>query len=162
VQRETADTRKTSPDVQETKTTLLADGNGAHYVPADAGVAKSASLTTDSKRRRQRCCQMARQLESGRSKKKKTIRKTAEFEHRRAGFAPDVQGRLSEFSRTIGEETETTAGEKSNTIDTYSGNVPGLAWRRPPASEPASHDRPEKLQRRTTEQQVEEPIRVPQ
>jgi hypothetical protein len=40
---------------------------------------------------------------------------------------PDVNGKLSELSRTVGQETETAEGEKSKTVDTYSSQTPGSA-----------------------------------
>ena len=39
----------------------------------------------------------------------------------------DVNGKLSDYSRTVGTETETAAGEKSSTVDSYSTQVPGSA-----------------------------------
>jgi len=38
-----------------------------------------------------------------------------------------LNGRLSEVSRSLGKQTETAAGEKSNTVETYSRDVPGTA-----------------------------------
>jgi len=71
---------------------------------------------------------------------------------------PDLDGRLSEFSRTVGEETETTAGEKSNTIDTYSANVPGLAGDgRLHLNQRVTTVQKKNSDGETTEQQVEEP-----
>jgi hypothetical protein len=39
----------------------------------------------------------------------------------------DANGKLSDYSRTVGTETETAAGEKSRTVDTYSTQVHGSA-----------------------------------
>ena len=44
-----------------------------------------------------------------------------------SAFPADVNGKLSELSRTVGQETETAAGEKSKTVDTYSSQLPGSA-----------------------------------
>lgn len=38
---------------------------------------------------------------------------------------PDGEGRLLEVSRTVGVETENTAGERTSVVDKYSRNVPG-------------------------------------
>jgi len=71
---------------------------------------------------------------------------------------PDLEGRLSEFSRTVGEETETTAGEKSNTIDIYSTNVPGLAGDgRLHLNQRVTTIQKKNSDGETTEQQVEQP-----
>jgi hypothetical protein len=36
-------------------------------------------------------------------------------------------GKLSDYSGTVGRDTETATGEKSSTVDTYSTQVPGSA-----------------------------------
>jgi hypothetical protein len=160
VQRETADTRKTSPDVQETKTTVyLADGNGAFttFRQTQELQKRSADHRLEEKK--------TTLLPDGNGNWKvgevteKTIQedgknRTTEERVSRS----DLEGRLSEFSRTVGEETETTAGERSNTIDTYSTNVPGL----PGDGRVHLNQRVTTVQKKnsggeTTEQQVELP-----
>jgi hypothetical protein len=160
VQRETADTRKTSPDVQETKTTVyLEDGNGGFttFRQTQELQKRSADHRLEEKE--------TTLLPDGNGNwkvgevKEKTIQedgKNRTIEERVS--RPDLDGRLSEFSRTVGEETETTAGEKSNTIDTYSANVPGLAG----DGHLHLNQRVTTVQKKnsdgeTTEQQVEEP-----
>jgi len=39
----------------------------------------------------------------------------------------DLNGNLSEVLRTVGKETEDAAGEKTNSVETYSTQVPGLS-----------------------------------
>jgi hypothetical protein len=129
VRREVADTRKTSPDAQETKTTVyLADGNGGFTTPlqtqelqkrsADNRVeVKKTTLVPDGNGN----WEVGEVME-------KTIKedgKNRSTEERVSRL--DSDGKLSEFSRTVGEETETTAGERSSTVDTFSKYVPGLA-----------------------------------
>ena len=71
---------------------------------------------------------------------------------------PDVDGKLSEVSRTVGQETETASGEKSTTVDTYFTQLPGsssdgaLQLRRRVTTTQKKDSSGEK-----TEQQVEEP-----
>jgi hypothetical protein len=129
VQRETADTKKTSPDVQETKTTVyLADGNG--------GFTKFRQTQESQKRSADNRLEEKKTTlvpdGNGNWKVGEVQEKTVEEDGKNRTTEervsrPDLQGRLSESSRTVGKETETTAGEKSNTIDTYSTEVPGLA-----------------------------------
>src|SRR6266850_1308405 len=129
VQRETADTRKTSPDAQETKTTVyLADGNGGFttFRQTQELQKRSADHRLEEKK--------TTLLPDGNGNwkvgevKEKTIQEDGKNRTTEERVSrPDLQGRLSEFSRTVGEETETSTGEKSNTIDTYSTVVPGLA-----------------------------------
>ena len=129
VQRETADTRKTSPDLQETKTTVyLADGNGGF----------STSRQTQELQKRSADHRLEEKkttlLPDGNGNWKvgevteKTIQEDGKNRTTEERVSrPDLDGRLSEFSRTVGEETETSTEEKSNTINTYSTEAPGLA-----------------------------------
>jgi hypothetical protein len=160
MQREIADTKKTSPNTQETKTTVyLLDGNG-RLTPfaqtqelqkrgADHTIeVKKTTLVPDS---------------SGNWKagevKESTIKEDGENRTTEERVSrSDSEGRLSEVSRNVGKEAETAAGEKSNTIETYSTEVPGLA------SDGSLHlnRRVTTVQKKdsggkTTEQQVEQP-----
>src|SRR6266576_566909 len=120
VQRETADTRKTSPDAQETKTTVyLADGNG--------GITRSRQTQELQKRSGEHSLAEKKTtlLPDGNGNwkvgevKEKTIQEDGKNRTTEERVSrPDLDGRLSEFSRVVGKETETTAGEKNNTIDT--------------------------------------------
>jgi hypothetical protein len=129
VQRETADTRKTSPDAQETKTTVyLADGNGGFTTSrqtqevqkrtADHRLEEKKTTLLPDGNGNWKVGEVSEKtiLEDGKN------RTTEERVSR-----PDLDGRLSELSRTVAEEKETVAGEKSTTTDTYSTNVPGMA-----------------------------------
>jgi hypothetical protein len=126
--REVADIRRTSPDAQETKTTTyLADGNGGltaslqtrelQKLSADHTVeVKKTTLVPDAGRTWE-----VREVTEGTIKEEGKNR-TSEERVSRA----DLDGRLSEVSRTVAKETETPAGEKSNIVETYSLDVPGL------------------------------------
>jgi len=129
IQREVADTRKTSPNAQDTKTTLYRlDGNG-NLTPttqtqevrersADHMVdVKTTTLVLDS----------SGNWEVGEVKDIKVDEDDKNrISEERVSLA-DSQGRLSEVSRVLGKETETAAGEKSNTVETYFTNLPGSA-----------------------------------
>ena len=129
VQREIADTTKSSPDTRETKTTLSrADGNGGFSAQrqthelekrnADLSVeVKKTMLIPDGNGNWQ-----VGEVKEQTSKEDGKNRTTEERISR-----PDVNGKLSELSRTVGQETETAAGEKSNTVDTFSKQLPGSA-----------------------------------
>jgi len=126
--REVADIRRTSPGAQETKTTTyLADGNGGftaslqtrelQKLSADHTVeVKKTTLVPDAGGNWE-----VREVTEGTIKEEGKNR-TIEERVSRA----DLDGRLSEVSRTVGKETETPAGEKSNIVETYSLDVPGL------------------------------------
>jgi hypothetical protein len=160
VQRETADTRKTSPDVQETKTTVyLADGNGGFTTFRQT---QELQKRTADRRLEEKKTTL---LPDGNGNwkvgevKEKTIEEDGKNRTTEERVSrPDLEGRLSEFSRTVGEETETTAGEKSNTIDTYSTDVPGLAGDgRLHLNQRVTTVQKKNSDGETTAQQVEEP-----
>jgi hypothetical protein len=129
VQREVADTKKTSPDAQETKTTVyLADGSG--------GFTTSRQTQELQKRSADQKVELKKTTllpdGNGNWEVGEVTRKSIKEDGRKRiteeqVSRPDSEGRLSEFSRTVGEETETSIGERSNTVDTYSTIVPGVA-----------------------------------
>jgi hypothetical protein len=160
VEREVADTRKTSPDAQETKTTVyVTDGSGG-FTPSS----QTQELQTSSADHTV-AVKKTTLLPDGNGKwevgevKQKTIKeddKNRTSEERVS--RPNSEGGLSEVSRTVGKETETAAGAKSNTVETYSTDISGLAtdgslhlnWRVTTVQKKDSDGK-------TTEQQVEQP-----
>ena len=129
VQRETADTRKTSPDVQETKTTVyLADGNGGFTTSRQTQELQKRSADNRLEEKKTTLLPDGNGNWKVGEVKEKTIQEDGKNRTTEERVSrPDLDGRLSEFSRTVGEDTETSTGEKSNTVNTYSTEVPGLA-----------------------------------
>jgi hypothetical protein len=129
VQREVADTKKTSPDVQEKKTTIfLSDGMG--------GMVRSMQILEHEKHNSDRTVEVQKStlLPDGagnwqvNERKESTIKedgkdRTTE-EH---VFRLGADDKLSLDSRTVGKESQTAAGEKRNTVETYSTYIPGSA-----------------------------------
>jgi hypothetical protein len=160
VKREIADTKKTSPDAQETKTKVyLADGNGGFNMAMQTQEVQKRS--DDNKVEVKKTIL----LPDGNGNwkvgevKEKTIKEDGKKRTTEERVSrPDYEGRLSEYSRTVGEETENSAGERRSTVETYSRDVPGSA------GDGSMHQtlRVTTLQKResngeTTEQQVEQP-----
>jgi len=160
VQREVAYTKETSPDAQETKTTIyLPDVNGG-LTPH----VQTQELQTRSADHRLEVKKTMLHPDSGgdwevSAVKESTIKEDGKSRTSEERVSrPDSDGSLSDVSRTIGEETETSAGEKTNTSETYSTYVPGLApdgslhlnWRVTTVHKPDSGGK-------TTEQQVKQP-----
>jgi hypothetical protein len=160
VLREVVDTKKTSPDAQETRTMVyLADGNGG-FTPSvqtrqsqkhkagDEVEVKTTTLYPGANGN----WQLGEAVE-------KTIKddgnnRTVEDRVSR----PDSEGEVSQFSHTVSKETETAPGEISNTVETYSTVVPGVAqdgslhlMQRVTTVRKKSSDR------KTTEEQVQQP-----
>ena len=160
-QREVADTNKTGPDAQETKATFYRlDGNG--------GLAPSVQTQELQKRNADHTVEVKTTILRPDSSdhwevgevKESTItedgkNRTSDERISRA----DSEGRLSETSRTVRHETENAAGEKNETVETYSTDQPGLT------PDGALHlvRRVTSVQNadpggKTTEQQVEQPV----
>ena len=128
VQREVANTRKTGPDAQETETTVyLSDGNGRFTTSRQTQELRKRS---DDHRIEEKKTTL---LPDGNGNFKvaevneTTIQedgknRTTEERVSRS----DLNGRISEISRTVHQETETGAGEKKTSVDIYSLNNPGL------------------------------------
>jgi hypothetical protein len=128
-QREVADTRKTSPDAQETKTTIYRiDGNG--------GLTPSLQTHELQKRGADHRVEVKKTLlqpnSSGGWEVAEVNESTIKEDHKnRTGeqriSRPDSDGGLSEVSRSFSKETENAAGEKNSTVETYFWNAPGVA-----------------------------------
>ena len=129
VQREVADTRGTSPDVHETKTTIYRpDGNGAlkPSLQTQESQKRSADHTIEVKKTLLQPDSSGNwevgEVKEITIKEDNKIRTTEESISRQ-----DLEGRVSEVSRTVGKETQTKAGGESTTIETYYTNTPGVA-----------------------------------
>jgi hypothetical protein len=160
VLREVADTKKTSPDAQETKTTVyLADGNGG-FTPSvqtrelqkhNAGDKTEVKTTT------------LYPGANGNWELGQVVEKTIKDAGNKRTIEdrvsrPDSEGELSEFSHTVSKETETAPGEISNTVETDSTVVPGVAQDGSlHLKQRVTTVRNKSSDRKTTEQQVEQP-----
>jgi hypothetical protein len=129
MQREVENTVKSGPDTQETKATVQrADGNGGfstlrqtHEIEkrnADKSVEVKKTMLIPDGNGGWQVGEVKEQTIKEDGKKRTTEERVSR---------PDVNGKLSELSRTVGQETETAAGEKSSTVDSYSTQLPGTA-----------------------------------
>jgi hypothetical protein len=127
VQREIQDTRQTSPNVRETKSTFLtASPNG--------GLAASMQTTERSTKTSDHSVEFRKstllpdsngnwQVSEVREGTVKEDGKNRTKEER--VLQPGTDGNLSVIERTVSKEAENSAGEKRSTIETYSNNLPG-------------------------------------
>jgi hypothetical protein len=129
VQREVADTQRPSPDAQEKKTTVfLSDGMG--------GMVRSMQILEHEKHNSDRTVEVQKStlLPDGagnwqvNERKESTIKedgkdRTTEEHVLRLG----ADDKLSLDSRSVVKESQTAAGEKRNTVETYSTYIPGSA-----------------------------------
>jgi hypothetical protein len=127
VQREIEETKKTGKDVEETKTTVMLPGADGKLAPAmmvqersqqtnDTVASRKTTLLPDLKGNWQ-----VSEVKEATTKQDGKNTSTEERISR-----PDADGKLGEVSRTV---TKGSAGsaEKSNTVESYSVDVPGAA-----------------------------------
>jgi hypothetical protein len=128
-QKEVTNTRTINPGLQEKNTTVfLSDGQG--------GMAPSMQIQQREKRSADHTVevQTSTLLPDGSGKwqvherKESTIKeegkeRTTEEQISREG----IDGKLAPVSRTLGKESETTAGEKKSIVETYSPDISGSA-----------------------------------
>lgn len=129
-QREVADIKKTSPDVQETRTTVyLNDGTGSFTPSQQTREVQTSRADHSVEVKKTTLLPGANGNWQVFEVKEKTI-KDEDAEHRTTEervSRSDVDGRVAEVSRTVGQENQTADGVKSVTIETYTPNVPGVA-----------------------------------
>jgi hypothetical protein len=129
VQREVQDTRQISSNVQETKTTLLtADSNGG--LAAARQTAERQTKTSDHSFEFHKSTLLPDlngnwQLSEVREGTVKDVGKDRTKEERVS--RPGTDGNLSVVERTVSRESENAAGEKRDTVETYSTDLPGSA-----------------------------------
>ena len=129
VQRQIEETRKTSKDVEETKTTTMLTSINGGLAPAMKVLERrerGANDTVESQR--------TTLLPNGDGKwqvseiRQATTRQDGNNRSTDERISrPDADGKLSEISRTVSKESEAAPGEKRNTVETYSVDVPGSA-----------------------------------
>ena len=133
IQRQIEETKRTSEDVEETKTTMMLPGASGGLAPAmkvqerrqrganDTVESQKTTLLPDGAGNWQ--VSEIRQATTGQEGTGKSEdRSTEERISRR-----DAEGKLGEVSRTLSNESESSPGEKRDTVETYSTNVPGSA-----------------------------------
>ena len=127
VRREIAETKKTSPDVKETKTTVfLSDGSGG-LVPS-MQVQERQKTSSDRTVNLQKSTFLldgagnwqVNELKESTVKENGKERTTDERISRQGS-----DGKLVVVSSSISRESETASGEKRNTVETYSTDIPG-------------------------------------
>ena len=129
VQRDVEETRKTSPDAQETKATVyIWDGSGGltASLQTEELQTNNADHSVEVKK--------TTLLPDGNGNwevsevKENTIKEDGKNRTNEERVShPNSEGGLSEVLRSLGEETETASGETTSTIETYSTDIAGVA-----------------------------------
>ncbi len=160
IQRELAETRKVSADLEETKTTVLQPSINGGFAAA-AQIEEHRKYAGDNTE----YYQTTRTLDGGGNWQVGQMRQGTIKEDGKNRttderiFLPDYEGNLSEVSRTVKSESATNSGEKQDTVESYSIDVPGTTRdgslhivQRETTKQSASSDG-----RQTSVQQVERP-----
>jgi hypothetical protein len=127
VQKEIQDTRQISTDVQETKTTLLTPS-------VNGGLAPSLQREERDTRRNDHLTEFKKSTSLPDSNGNWVVNEVKEGAIRSDGknqtkeesvLRPDNDGRMAVVERTVKRESEGSPGNKQQTTETYSTNVPG-------------------------------------
>jgi hypothetical protein len=164
IQRQIEETKKTSADVEETKTTMMlpsANGGLAPAMKVQERRQRGGNDTVES--------QKTTLLPDGAGNwqvseiRRATSRQEAKSKDRSAEeriSRRDSEGKLGEVSRTLSNESESASGETRSTVETYSINVPGSVGdgslhlvERATAAQPTN-----RTGQQITEHQVQRPI----
>jgi hypothetical protein len=133
IQRQIEETKKTSADVEETKTTMMlpsANGGLAPAMKVQERRERGANDTVESQKTtllpdgagNWQVSEMRQATTRQKGKGKSEDGSTEERISRR-----DSEGKLREVSRTVSNESASASGEKRDTVETYSVDVPGSA-----------------------------------
>ncbi len=127
-QREVGDTKETSPNTQETKTTLSLQGVNGSLNPAlrteevqDQSAGQTVEVTKTTLAPDSSGNWQAGEKEESTSKVEGKDRTSED----RVSIA-DSEGRFTEVSRTVGKQAEPAAGEQTSSVETYTTELPGL------------------------------------
>lgn len=128
VQRETAETKKPSKNVEETKTTVLRPGaNGG--LDASMKLEERRQTGANGKVESQKTTlfpDAAGHWQVGEVRQSTTTQEGSSRSTEERVSRPDAEGKLSEVSCTVTQETG-EAGEKHSSVEKYSADAPGTA-----------------------------------
>ncbi len=127
VQRQVEETRKISKDVEDTKTTVMLPSVNGGLAPAmkvEERRTLGANNMVESQETTLRPDGAGNwQVDEIRQTTTRQEGKNRSTEERVS--RPDSEGKLGEVSRTVSKESESASGEKRNTVETYSLDIPG-------------------------------------
>jgi hypothetical protein len=127
VQRRIEETKRTSKDVEETKTTVMIPSVNGGLAPAmkvQERREQGANGTVESQKTTL-LPDGAGNWQVGEIRRTTTRQEGDQRSTEEQVSLPDSEGKLGEVSRTVRNEATTDSGEKRNTMETYSISVPG-------------------------------------
>jgi hypothetical protein len=129
VQRQIEETKKTGKDVEETKTTVMLPSINGGMAPAmkTQEVRKRGADDTVESQKTTLLPDGAGNWQVGEVRQATTRKEGENRSTEERVSRPDSEGKLGEVSRTVSKESGSAAGEKRNTVETYSADAPGSA-----------------------------------
>jgi len=161
VQRQIEETKKISKDVEETKTTVMLPSVTGGLAPA-MKVEELRTLGANNKVESQKTTLLPDGAGNWQVDEiwQATTRQEGKNRRTEARVSrPDSEGKLGEISRTVSKESESASGEKRNTVETYSLDLPGSArdGKLHLVERSTTSQSTKSTGQQTTEQQVEQP-----
>jgi hypothetical protein len=160
VQRRIEETKKTSKDVEETKTTVLLPSVNGGLVPA-VKVQEHREQGTNGTVESQQTTLLrdgAGNWQVGEIRHATTRQHDKDRSSEERVSRPDSEGKVGEVFRVVSKESESASGEGRSTVETFSVDVPGSARDgNLHMVERATTQRTSSIGQQTTEQQVEQP-----
>jgi hypothetical protein len=129
VQRQVEETKKTGKDVEETKTTVMLPSVNGGLAPAMKvqEVRKLDGNNTVESQKTTLLPDGSGNWQVG-EVRQATVRQDGNDRSTEESVSrPNSEGKLSEISRTVSKESGSDSGEKRNTVETFSADVPGSA-----------------------------------
>jgi hypothetical protein len=129
VQRQIEETKKTSKDVEETKTTVMLPSINGGLAPAMKmqEIRKQGANDTTESQKTTQLPDGAGNWQVGEVRQATTRQEGKERSTEERVSRPDSEGQLGEISRTLSKESTSASGEKNDTVETRSVDVPGSA-----------------------------------
>ncbi len=161
VQRQLEETKKISKDVEDTKTTVMLPSVNGGLAPAmktEERRTLGANNTVESQKSTL-FLDGAGNWQVNEVRKATTRQEGKNLSTEERVSRLDSEGKLGEVSRTVSKTSEGASGEKHNTVDTYSLDVPGSArdGSLHLVQRASTSQRTNSTGQQTTEQQVEQP-----
>jgi len=160
VQREIVETKKIGKDLEETNTTVMLTNINGGLAPAfkTHELRKRAANDTVETEKNTWLPDVNGNWQLSEIRQSITTQEAKDRKIEERVFRPDGEGKLGQISRVVSQESESTSGEKRNSVETYSIDVPGTTrdGRLHPVERKSSTERLSSTGEQATEEKVEQ------
>jgi len=159
-QREIVETKKIGKDLEETNTTVMLTNINGGLAPAfkTHELRKRAANDTVETEKNTWLPDVNGNWQLSEIRQSITTQEAKDRKIEERVFRPDGEGKLGQISRVVSQESESTSGEKRNSVETYSIDVPGTTrdGRLHPVERKSSTERLSSTGEQATEEKVEQ------